>query len=118
MSEVHRSPDDPHWDQVLAIAEALLIDGIYVVELSSRSTQARVDLSWSIREVHRVFRLAPRVHTATSTDPGNRTVTVTITREDDDAEATVNGRARLKVLLRAIEAEPLRPLPRQSRDKD
>ena len=107
MSGAVRSVHDPHWDLVLAIAEALLIDGIYVVEMESSATQARVDLQWSVREVGRIFRLATRVQTETSSDPQARMVTVTITREDFDDEAVVNGRARLEVLLRAIENDYL-----------
>jgi hypothetical protein len=113
MTRLVRSPDDPHWRLMLTIAEALLINGVCVVKLDSGAAQARVDLQWSILEVARVFRLATRVQTAVASDPDDRTVTVTIWREDSDGEAITNGPARLEALLRAVEGEhqvPIIPL--------
>ena len=110
MSEHFHSRDDPHWDLVLTIAEALLIDGIYIVELDAASTQEWVDVHWSLREAGRVFGLRTRVHTRKTPDPRDRTVTMTITREDVTGEMTVNGRARLEALLRAVDDEFLRSI--------
>jgi len=110
MSEHFHSRDDPHWDLVLTVAEALLIDGVYVVVLDSASTQEWVDLQWSVREAGRIFGLRTRIHTRASADPKDRSVTMTVTREDVTGEMAVNGRARLEALLRAVEAEyPHRP---------
>ncbi len=105
MSEHFHSRDDPHWDLVLTVAEALLIDGVYVVVLDSASTQEWVDLQWSVREAGRIFGLRTRVHTRASSDPRDRTVTMTVTREDVTGEMTANGRARLEALLRAVEEQ-------------
>lgn len=105
MSEHAHASDDPHWGLVLAVAEALLIDGVYVVVLDSASTQEWVDLQWSVREAGRIFGLRTRIHTRASSDPTDRSVTMTVTREDVSGEMSVNGRARLEALLRAVEDE-------------
>jgi hypothetical protein len=108
MNAHFHSRDDPHWELVLTIAEALLIDGIYIVELDSAASREWVDVQWSLREAGRVFGLKTRVHTRKTPDPRDRTVTMTVTRDDLTGELTVNARARLEALLRAVDDEFLR----------
>ena len=119
MTGVARSHQDPHWDSILAIAEALLVDGIYVAQLEASAAQARVDLLWSVHEVERIFRLPTRTCTETSSASRHRSVTVTVIREDADGEVVPHGRARLEVLLRAVEGEYLRLVaPPQTPDRE
>jgi hypothetical protein len=117
MSQQFHSPNDPHWDLVLAIAEALLIDGVHVVVLDPASTQTWVDVQWSVLEAERIFGLRTRVHTRKATDPRDRSVTLTITREDPTGDLTVNGRARLEALLRAVDDEFAFPVMSGAEDR-
>lgn len=106
MREVAPAGGEPQRELVLAIAQGLLLDGMYSVELDDPSFEQLQDVRWATREVGRLFRIPTAIDVRRPTEPDDGPVTVTVTRRD--AIGRGQRGQRLEVLLRAVERDYLR----------